>query len=344
MRPLRPIDFLLPWGGLASQETAEESDVEIEDDINDPEFRINLSQNALSRSHTKISQLLEMFKKFWHSHYLLSLRDRHRFVEKFGPDPHPGDLVLLQQQDTHRSTWKMGRVLSLLVSEDGQTRTALVETMSRDGEKKSTLRRATSMLYLLETASDNDFYLSRQNSNNSLTSNYKSPSRDNDESSANNSNNLNNPNNSTNSQNSPNFSNSNFSQKSQSLLNSNISPNSQNLSQNLSTGDLDVNNVPNDTIIAPAPAQPIKTRSGRIIKKPQNFADQIFWNLEIPPEYLNNLSNLIPTPEATAKTMSAGPSGGPQQLAAAALAHGPPADDDEYDELENTKNVFRLWR
>lgn len=61
---------------------------------------------------------------------------------------HPGDILLIENKETHRGTWKKGRILKLLVGKDGVTRGVAMETVV-NGHKRR-LERAVQQIYPLE--------------------------------------------------------------------------------------------------------------------------------------------------------------------------------------------------
>lgn len=98
----------------------------------------------------KTEALLRQFGMMFQSHYLTSLRERHR-VEHRQPrivsrrNPRVGDKVQVKGDTKNRIHWKVGTIASILNSTDGEIRTARVQLI--DG---TTLTRSVGQLYPLE--------------------------------------------------------------------------------------------------------------------------------------------------------------------------------------------------
>ena len=90
------------------------------------------------------------FIKKWQREYLLNLLEAHRPKgANKEPSINVGDVVLLRNEQTKRSFWKLCRVVELLESKDGAVRAAKVQVGSCSGGKK-VLRRALNFLVPLE--------------------------------------------------------------------------------------------------------------------------------------------------------------------------------------------------
>ena len=79
------------------------------------------------------------------------LRERYHYKMQRRSEPCNicvGDVVIIHDDQEVRGFWKLGRVKELIVGTDGETRGALVQTLS--GDRTSTLRRPVPKLYPLE--------------------------------------------------------------------------------------------------------------------------------------------------------------------------------------------------
>ena len=104
-----------------------------EEEINDPEYLLNGRNSAkvLLEKWKKGQNHLEQFWKIWKSDYLLSLGERsQRFRQhprvQSQKEPEVGDIVQIKE-DGSRGTWKIGRIVEFLQSNDGQERAAKIQ-------------------------------------------------------------------------------------------------------------------------------------------------------------------------------------------------------------------------
>ena len=92
---------------------------------------------------------IDSFWKIWREEYLLSLRERSQGSLK-GPrtqspfSANVGDVILIKD-DLPRGSWRMGRIMDLTISRDGQIRSAKVLLPS-----KKIIGRPLSLLYPIE--------------------------------------------------------------------------------------------------------------------------------------------------------------------------------------------------
>ena len=126
-------------------------DIKIDLNEDDPDFSLQRVSTAesLLRTWKKQQRCLDQFWTIWRNNYLPSLRERtqHHVVQgriKSSNDPKPGDIVLIKD-NLSRGNWKMGRIQSLILSQDGQCRNATILLPS-----KKTLNRPISLLYPIE--------------------------------------------------------------------------------------------------------------------------------------------------------------------------------------------------
>ena len=98
---------------------------------NDPDYQNKMSSHEKLLAVWKTGQgHLNRFWEIWSNEYLLSLRERTQHHVKAGriQSEHAaqvGDVVLIKE-DLPRGTWRIGKIQELIVSQDGQVRTAKV--------------------------------------------------------------------------------------------------------------------------------------------------------------------------------------------------------------------------
>ncbi|KAK0420526.1 hypothetical protein QR680_014739 [Steinernema hermaphroditum] len=148
---LRPIDFLIPNAqpGLCLIETADSSD---------PTW---LPPQATSRDKLlahweKTSTLQQKFWDLWHMEYLHSLQERAQRFHK-GPRsqvhavPEVGEIVILEEENIPRGSWKLAKVVEVCRSPDNYIRSAKVQLPNRH-----ILRRPVNRLYPMEVNRSTD--------------------------------------------------------------------------------------------------------------------------------------------------------------------------------------------
>ena len=113
--------------------------IEIDDDVND----CNLSKRFLY-----LTQKLKHFWNRWHREYLTSLREVHKLQNNKPNSIEKGDIVLVQDDNTKRNTWKVGIVEELIKGRDGEIRGAKVRKSQRG--KIEILSRPLQKLFPLE--------------------------------------------------------------------------------------------------------------------------------------------------------------------------------------------------
>ena len=121
---------------------------------NDGHYEIVSTHESLSKRARYHRKVLSHFIKKWQREYLLNLLEAHRPKgANKEPSINVGDVVLLRDEQTKRSFWKLCRVVELLESKDGSVRAAKVQVGSSSGGKK-VLRRALNFLVPLEIPCD----------------------------------------------------------------------------------------------------------------------------------------------------------------------------------------------
>ena len=100
----------------------------------DPTYgELDSSAKTLLRNWKKGNRILEQFWNCWTNQYLHTLRARYDTKLKgatFGATfpPKIGNVVLLKEAHQPRSTWKLAKVVSTVMSQDGKIRGATVQT------------------------------------------------------------------------------------------------------------------------------------------------------------------------------------------------------------------------
>jgi hypothetical protein len=140
-RVLRPIDFILPYQNVETNFPAREYD------MNDPDFKFykeKVTQENLRKMIQWANARINKFQKLWKHDYLLSLREKDRENYQKGITPKEGDMVLIEKDETPKSTWKMGQIIETIKGKDNRIRVAKI--LSNGKIKK----RAINQLYPLE--------------------------------------------------------------------------------------------------------------------------------------------------------------------------------------------------
>ena len=127
--------------------------------INSPSER-HFEITDIGRSLTKRARhqfmVLNEFVKHWRREYLLGLREHtmgsvRRLNQKGERKIKTGDEVVLKEDCTRRSWWKLARVMELEKGRDGLVRAARVQVLSQD-KKAATFRRPIQQLIPLEVS------------------------------------------------------------------------------------------------------------------------------------------------------------------------------------------------
>jgi hypothetical protein len=123
---------------------------DLEDDDGDENYLpVESSTEKLLKIWKKGQRLLNEFWKIWRDQYLVSLRERLQTQLKSGritakTIPSVGDVVQIKE-NLPRGSWKIGRIVELVTSNDGEIRSAKVQLPS-----KRLIGRPLNLLYLLE--------------------------------------------------------------------------------------------------------------------------------------------------------------------------------------------------
>ena len=97
-------------------------------------------------------RLLKGFTKQWRKDYLLGLREYHRNrTGAIEQSIRVGDIVVLKEEGSARCWWKLAKVTELLKSRDNVVRSAKIQVLNTDAQRRPTvLRRAVQHLIPLE--------------------------------------------------------------------------------------------------------------------------------------------------------------------------------------------------
>ena len=140
-----------------------------DDDKNDPDYQNEelTTAHKLLETWQKGNKYLEQFWKVWKDGYLLNLRERNQLFWKHPriqakKCPKIGDIVQIKDL-LPRGTWRMGRIVEMIRSSDGEERAARVMMPNRN-----ILQRSIIHLYPIEC---NDEEPNKENDDNLLNDN-----------------------------------------------------------------------------------------------------------------------------------------------------------------------------
>jgi hypothetical protein len=119
-----------------------------DEELNDPDFELNVNQKTLDKRAVYIGKLFEHFWQRWRSEYLLALRERHLANARHGTVTEncvkEGDIVLVHDDVKKRVDWSLARIVRLNYGNDKLVRSAEIRT------KHGTTNRPIAKLYPLE--------------------------------------------------------------------------------------------------------------------------------------------------------------------------------------------------
>ena len=115
--------------------------------FDDSDPQLNLSKRFLY-----LTRKLSHFWNRWRREYLVDLREAHRINNKEPVEVKPGDVVLIQDDNTKRGMWKMGIIEEIIKGKDQNIRGAKVRKMARG--KPEFLNRPLQKLIPLESAGE----------------------------------------------------------------------------------------------------------------------------------------------------------------------------------------------
>ena len=121
------------------------------------EFTTISSPVLLNKRMRHLQLTLDRFWKRWRGEYLLSLRERYQYKNQRRADHRKiseGDIVIIHEDQTVGGFWRLGKIRELITGLDGQTRGAVVDTVS--GGRSSLLRRPVQKLYPLEISQEEE--------------------------------------------------------------------------------------------------------------------------------------------------------------------------------------------
>ena len=114
----------------------------------------SVQRDDLLRRLNHLTTIVDHFWSRWSKEYLLELRNSHRrVIATSGAKVSAGDVVVVQEENEKRASWKLALVQELLIGKDGKARGAVIKCASRGG-RPSTMRRPVQRLYPVEIGSD----------------------------------------------------------------------------------------------------------------------------------------------------------------------------------------------
>ena len=96
----------------------------------------------------KAQYLADQFWVRWKKEYVQNLQKRHKWTTR-ERNVSVGDIVLVNDADTHRNDWSLGRIEEVTSSSDGKVRRAKVK-ICKEGNVKSYDRPISSFILLLK--------------------------------------------------------------------------------------------------------------------------------------------------------------------------------------------------
>ena len=117
-------------------------------DYNDVDFHIH--EDSTIKLRKKVQKHLDFFWKVWKDEYLLSLRERIPLVHKqfksyCDKEPTEGTIVVVNDDNLPRCSWKFGKIVRLIISRDCKIQSAEVQLPGQ-----SIITRSISHLYPLK--------------------------------------------------------------------------------------------------------------------------------------------------------------------------------------------------
>jgi len=141
-----------------------------EGDSSDEEYQPTQStESKLLKMWKKGHHMIKAFWKIWRDEYLLSLRERYQVKLKSkriqsNEGPMINDIVLVKDE-LPRGCWRLGKIIQLITSSDGNQRSAKVLLASG-----RVIGRPLNLLYPIEVSSSKDHLSDKNNSNSSSSS------------------------------------------------------------------------------------------------------------------------------------------------------------------------------
>ena len=119
---------------------------------NSQHYEVISTYQSLTKRARHHRNLIQQFTKQWRTEYLLRLREQSRVMAKNNKTGNIsiGDIVILRNDKTSRSFWKLAKVEQLLHGEDNLVRAAVVKVLGGKSDKAQLLRRSISHLIPIE--------------------------------------------------------------------------------------------------------------------------------------------------------------------------------------------------
>ena len=108
--------------------------------LNDKQFEIGSTHQSLTRRQKYHRCLLSEFTNQWQKEYLQSLRESSRASKSTDNVINVGEVLLLKDDKSACSLWKLAKIVELIPSRDNEIRAMKVRVVNSD-EGRSVLRR-----------------------------------------------------------------------------------------------------------------------------------------------------------------------------------------------------------
>ena len=131
-------------------------------------------------SYSKLETTLNDFWKRWRNEYLTELREHQRRTstkKTMNSPPNVGDIVIIEEEYTPRSFWRVAKITELHPGTDGQCRSATVK-LAKTG---NVIKRTVNKLYPIERYEKNDTNDIAVNNTNDIVVNDKNDSSETDQ-------------------------------------------------------------------------------------------------------------------------------------------------------------------
>ncbi|XP_064081970.1 uncharacterized protein LOC135198329 [Macrobrachium nipponense] len=90
----------------------------------DEDLNATFTSRRLQDRYLKLTDTLKAFRERWRKEYLSALRARHDCQSGEPTKLHPGDIMLVKQENQKRARWPLGRVVETYLDDDGVVHSA----------------------------------------------------------------------------------------------------------------------------------------------------------------------------------------------------------------------------
>uniref|UniRef100_A0AC35ET50 Integrase catalytic domain-containing protein n=1 Tax=Panagrolaimus sp. PS1159 TaxID=55785 RepID=A0AC35ET50_9BILA len=172
LKAIRPIDFILPNASLGTSRFNDQSD-----ESTDPTYfpQEDFKTKLLKTLKTTTTCIDRTWKR-WNKEYLTKLRETSQNLHKQkGLDliPEVGEVVLIDDDEVPRGSWRLGKVVQVNESRDGKVRAVVVQTSNGN-----LLNRSPAHLYPLEANLEPECRKPKTTSNSDLSNTPDTPPRE----------------------------------------------------------------------------------------------------------------------------------------------------------------------